>query len=390
MNSTFKYDKNYIIDDISVAINILNENLNNDVHSFPPVPKALNDISTGKHVPELNENIRVRYKFPYGIWFRGHSRSCFSLEPTLFREKVYNELKCEIKSANCIGDKRELSYYTETNMVKHFMLRSNISNTKIDSTLDWLCLMQHHGIPTRLLDWTESILIALYFAVREKNECDGYIFALNAARLNSITRIDKRKKALCTPDSVDVVLRAELSNAHTLETLLSNLRKKNLFNYVCENISQKSLVKSLDSIKTYDKKFKFSKNVIDFKDRLSLPIAFYPSRKNDRMANQLSVFTISGGKTYDKEILKNFGNNTFNLPMGLIELSGKIENDSEIDKKRFLKCFLVPGKTKLKIREQLKRIGIHDGSMYPELEYQANYIRKQWRIIEKEDGSYIE
>ncbi|NOU20106.1 MAG: FRG domain-containing protein [Bacteroidales bacterium] len=387
----FEFNKDYVIDDINIAINILNEDLDEEVHSFPPVPNALKDITTGINKGKLDENIRVRYKFPYGIWFRGQPRCCFNLEPTLFREKVYKELVCRdrIKNTNCIDGIRTLSYYTETSMLKHFMLRSNIDYLKIDSTLDWLCLMQHHGIPTRLLDWTESILIALYFAVREKNECDGYIFALNGARLNKITRIGKPRKALCTPDSVDVVLRAELSNAHSLKTLISNLRKKNLLNYVCENITDLDLIKKLKGFKTYNNDLVLEGNVKDLIVKLSLPIAFFPARKNDRMANQLSVFTLSGGKAYDKEIVKNFGNSIFYEPKGLVELDNEIKNEPNYLSRKFLKCFKIPGDSKLKIREQLKRVGIHDGSMYPELEYQANYIKKQWRIIEDENGEYI-
>ena len=56
--------------------------------------------------------------------------------------------------------------------------------TSDDDHLGWLLLMQHHGAPTRLLDWTESVLVALYFAVEQSSSEDGELWALFPYALN--------------------------------------------------------------------------------------------------------------------------------------------------------------------------------------------------------------
>lgn len=48
-----------------------------------------------------------------------------------------------------------------------------------DCTLEWLSIMQHHGAPTRLLDFTYSIWVAAYFALERANG-DSAVWALDA------------------------------------------------------------------------------------------------------------------------------------------------------------------------------------------------------------------
>ncbi len=44
---------------------------------------------------------------------------------------------------------------------------------------EWMALAQHHGVPTRLLDWTSNLLVALFFAVEKHQDENGLVYAIN-------------------------------------------------------------------------------------------------------------------------------------------------------------------------------------------------------------------
>ncbi len=45
---------------------------------------------------------------------------------------------------------------------------------------EWLAIARHHGLPTRLLDWTRNPLVAAYFAVEKKYDGDSVVYAYHS------------------------------------------------------------------------------------------------------------------------------------------------------------------------------------------------------------------
>ncbi len=66
----------------------------------------------------------------------------------------------------------------EQTMIRLFQERAiqNLDYTP-DTLWDWLAIEHHHGLPTRLLDWTRNPLVAAFFAVTEAFDGDSVVYA---------------------------------------------------------------------------------------------------------------------------------------------------------------------------------------------------------------------
>jgi hypothetical protein len=103
------------------------------------------------------------------LWFRGQPSAQWGLSPRLYRDEYRGSQEAEIRQE---FQSRALQLMQGRPPAR-------------DDKWEWYFLMQHYGAPTRLLDWTDNRLIALYFAVNAQPEPgDAAVWILDPWWLN--------------------------------------------------------------------------------------------------------------------------------------------------------------------------------------------------------------
>jgi hypothetical protein len=136
-------------------------------------------------------------------WFRGHAQSDWALNSSLHR---YVD-SCKRQVARGVVSIKERRYLLRQQYKAEYRLfeRETWRLLTTDERDRWgmVFAMQHHGFPTRLLDWTESFAIALFFAHRERTRKTRKPIAVWALDPQALNQFALNRHGLVTLDSDD-------------------------------------------------------------------------------------------------------------------------------------------------------------------------------------------
>jgi hypothetical protein len=261
-----------------------------------------------RHVQSLEEYVslveELRTNHKGQLWYRGCGKVSYELKPSLYRHKQSKTIEDFIS--------------LENKLITRFKQRSIPFHSRtITDPWEWLFLMQHYGVPTRLLDWSESPLMALFFAV-----------TLAQHKLGS------RGQPVFTGDASIWVLDPEQWNKKAID-----LRSfaGSVLTTDDANAAAYSPISDISSMKLF-------------------PIAIYGAHNSQRIVAQRGVFVCFGKKIHSMEKIYELDSFPTDCLMKLVVKKGKLPQ----------------------LYEALRRHGITDSVVFPDLDGLAREIKREY------------
>lgn len=269
--------------------------------------------------------------------FRGHKSQTHFLQPSI--ERVAPRLDWPLIEHRLLRE-----FQSKARM---HMDPAQLPTVAPESKLSWLSIMQHYGAPTRLLDFTYSAYVALYFALRNREEQADY------AEVWGIDSIALRNRAAETIRDVDREIRKREGKPP----------KGGRVSLSPENASS-SLQRAQDDDEFWDAATRNALHPCGVRrehfNKKGLVAVTLPPIQNSRLSSQQGVFLFNGAEGW-----------TFEESLALM-MQGAGEE--------WYRRFRVPQEALAQIEGQLFQLNIHDLSLFPDTEGLAGFVRQKIRL----------
>jgi len=201
---------------------------------------------------------------PGTIWFRGQADASWQLLPGFMRSNAET---------------------SETTLLNRFrQSAAMLADRRPATSFDWTFLMQHYGVPTRLLDWSESPLIALYFAVEGRSsdqEVDAALWCLWPTALNKYANIVDKIEGQYIPSFEDDELQS-----YSTDSLRQNSR---IELYPVATIATRNNARIQAQMGTFTIHHNKNVPIEEVGDGLHVAKYIIPGGSRERFANELKL-----------------------------------------------------------------------------------------------------